>query len=43
VVRHLEHVGVNVDARCEHRLLCLDLGVAGEQDRHSAHDRPHDE
>jgi hypothetical protein len=43
VVRHLEHVGVNVDAGGEHRLLCLDLGVARQQDRHAAHDGPHDE
>ena len=32
MVRHLEHVGAHVGADAEHRLLCLDLDVAGQQD-----------
>jgi hypothetical protein len=32
MVRHLQHVRVQVGAGVQHRLLCLDLGVARQQD-----------
>ncbi len=32
VVRHLEHVGADVDALCQHRLLRLDLDITWQQD-----------
>ena len=41
MVRHLEHVGVHVDARGQHGLLRLDLGVARQQYPDTAHGRPH--
>lgn len=40
VVRDLQHVGAQVGARGENRPLFLELGVAGQEDAHTAHDRP---
>lgn len=43
VMRRLEHVGAHIDTGIEHRLLLLDLAVAGEQDGEAVDTRPRDE
>jgi hypothetical protein len=39
VVRHLQHVGAQIGAGVEQRLLRLDLGVAGQHDPYPVDDR----
>jgi hypothetical protein len=43
MVRHLEHVGAHVDARGQHGLLRLDLGIAGQEYPDTPHRRPQDQ
>ena len=42
-MRHLEHVGPEVDPGAQQRLLGLDLGVAGQHDPQAAHGGPQDQ
>jgi hypothetical protein len=43
MVRHLEHVGAHVDARGQHGLLRLDLGIAGQEYPDASHRRSHNQ
>jgi hypothetical protein len=42
VVRDLEHIRADIDARVEHRLLFFDLGVTGQQHPHALDGRSQD-
>ncbi len=43
MVRHLEHVGAYVDARGQHGLLRLDLGITGQEYPDTSHRRSHNQ